>query len=482
MTTVPHIPVTRSKSASSSTSVSNADPTISSNTEVGSDVSDEEKDPSSPAAAVDAEPVFLTLQQQEEQLLAANAALDEQIAQVRVSTLQQQLDTKRAALDALLLSAVSSSSSVSPSTPVRVPLAVNRTLFNLHSASTFKAAPTVATLAKRQSIANLPTISSSVVPRIPAPTVSVSPHPVRHAPPTKFSGSKEEQNAAIAEWIDEANIYLRLSRIAASEHLDHVEGMLTGYALKWLREKKEEVEAAHRAMTWDWLQVQLIDEFGRSSGVAAQQAEWLALRMGTENGDGTRVGGKATYTVKDYTGHFNRLMRALTQHTLLTTDLLVIDRYLQGIRTGYTALWVEMKGNHSVLSYESLSDAITGAQVAESALAVGKMQHSPPSSSSSSSYRSRHTAQVNNLQGEPDTEDTSSPPPRSPAARKEKEGRKVQVNAFVYKPVTEEGRYKLTETQARNLYDHRRCYRCYESHPKMGQCSKKMTAAPLPLK
>ena len=47
---------------------------------------------------------------------------------------------------------------------------------------------------------------------------------------------------------------------------------------------------------------------------------------------------------------------------------------------------------HAVLSYDTLSDAIIGAQVAESALSVLKLQHS-----SSSTYRARHTAHVNNM-------------------------------------------------------------------------------------
>jgi hypothetical protein len=92
-------------------------------------------------------------------------------------------------------------------------------------------------------------------------------------------------------------------------------------------------------------------------------------------------------------------MRALTSHTLLTTDLLVIDRYLQGIRVGYIALWNEMKDLHSVLIYDSLGEAITGAQVAESALHAGKMQPT----SSTSGYRSRQpSAHVNNLEGSTD--------------------------------------------------------------------------------
>ena len=129
-------------------------------------------------------------------------------------------------------------------------------------------------------------------------------------------------------------------------------------------------------MTWEWLQGQLIDDFGRSTGVLAQKAEWLALTMGIKNSDGSESGGKSTYTVKAYTTHFTRLMRALTTHTPLTDDLATIDRYNEGIRIGCPAIWAEMKGMHAVLSYDTLSEAISAAQVAESALSARDIQHS----------------------------------------------------------------------------------------------------------
>jgi hypothetical protein len=347
---------------------------------------------------------------------------------------------------------------------------VNRHLFTSVSySSAIKAPVSAAALAKRQSIANLPFRLPPTDPSVYAPPVTI-----KHTPPIKFTGDKEAQNAAIEQWIDEANIYLRLSRVPLADHLNQVTGLLSGYALKWLKEKREEVEAAERIMTWEWLQGQLIDDFGRGTGVLAQKAEWLALRMGVKNSDGTEIGGKSTYTVKAYTTQFTRLMRDLTCHTALTTDLAVIDRYCEGIRIGYPGLWNEMKGMHAVLSYDTLSDAVIGAQVAESALSVLKLQHS-----SSSTYRARHTAQVNNIEN---TDDSPSPP-RSPISKKrEKKQSTFTANAFVYKPVTEEGRYKLTEAQQKVLYDEHRCYRCYgRRHPKMGTCAKRMTVAPSPL-
>jgi hypothetical protein len=183
--------------------------------------------------------------------------------------------------------------------------------------------------------------------------------------------------------------------------------------------------------------------------------------------------------VKAYTAQFTRLMRALTPHTSLTTDLAIIDRYCEGVRIGYPALWNEMKGMHAVLSYDTLAEAISGAQVAESALGVVKLQHS-----SSSIYRARHTTQVNNIQTNSDdspgvtvdNRSNSDSPPHSPVTTK---GEKHHsLNAFVYRPITEEGRYKLSEAQQKMLYDQRRCYRCYESHARMGKCGKKKSIAP----
>jgi hypothetical protein len=435
------------------------------------------------------DPSSLSVQREEDQLLTEQAAVQEEITLLRLTLLRQQVSDQRAERDLLrqqyaLLSSSSPLPSIVPSTPARVLTPVNRSLFSPSSASVYKA-PSAAAIAKKQSIDSLPPLSYSLPSPAPLPSDPIvssenpprTPYSVKPTPPVKFTGDKEVQNADVEQWIDEANIYFDLSRIPPSDHLSQAKGLLTGYALKWLREKREEVEAAGRVMTWEWLQVQLIDEFGRSNGVAAQQAEWLALRMGVENADGSRVGGKSTYTVKAYTAQFTRLMRSLTSHTLLTTDLLVIDRYLQGIRVGYSALWAEMKGMHSVLIYDSLADAINGAQIAESALAVGKMQQS----SSSPSFRSRHSsAQVNNLQQQTEDEGHTSPP-SSPGAPSSKKGRKPQLNGFVYRPITEEGRFPQTEAQQRMLYDERRCFRCYLVHEKLGRCGKKMTVAPRPL-
>lgn len=212
----------------------------------------------------------LAMQQQAEQLLAEHASLKEQIdQQLRLVALQQQVNDKKAELDAVIRQSTAMSSPTihhrNPVTPIHIPQPVSRPLFNNNvvNSSAFKAPVSAAALAKRQAIADLP-------PRIPSassiPTSSVS---IKHIPPAKFTGDKESQNADVEQWIDEANIYLELSRVPLSNQLSEIKGLLSGYALKWLREKREEVEAADKNMTWEWLQVQLIDEFGRSTGVSA---------------------------------------------------------------------------------------------------------------------------------------------------------------------------------------------------------------------
>ena len=169
-------------------------------------------------------------------------------------------------------------------------------------------------------------------------------------------------------------------------------------------------------------------------------------------------------------------MRTLTKHGRSTADIPTIDRYVQGIHDGWKPLWTAMHAGHTVLSYATLDEAITGAEVGEAKINILKTQES-----SSSYSRSSHSS-VNHLYS---MVDDNPFPPRSPVTKKR--GKRpssstLVANGFVYKPVTEEGRYKLTETQMRALYDEERCYHCYKPrHQKMGQCSTKMPVAPEPL-
>ena len=42
---------------------------------------------------------------------------------------------------------------------------------------------------------------------------------------------------------------------------------------------------------------------------------------------------------------------------------------------------------------------------------------------------------------------------------------RAHVFGFRYSPGPDDGRYKLSEEEAKMLYDENRCYRCYGQHP-----------------
>jgi hypothetical protein len=176
------------------------------------------------------------------------------------------------------------------------------------------------------------------------------------------------QNERVASWVGQVNRYLRLSRVPAEDQLDTARSFITsdGSAEEWILAREEEVAFRGKGMTWDWLQEQLIQHYAQPSGAAAMQAEWQALRMGIKNADGTDTG-KSTWSVKSYTNRFLHYMRLLTTHSVQTSDVLVIDRYVMGIRTGYEALWRAMLGVQRVLTFATLQEAIDAAEVAEAA-------------------------------------------------------------------------------------------------------------------
>jgi hypothetical protein len=429
---------------------------------------------------------------EEEQLIALVKANDEELLLMRITRLQQKVKQQDAERQSLLIQQQSASLSSAPpttavpSTPVTAPSSVNRSLFERSSFYT----PSAATIAKKAQTDRLPSVGSESIPPLPPshpPSSGSSDHPahIRHTPPVKFTGEKDSQNADVEQWIEEANIYFDLSGIEQSRWLSHAQGLMSGQALKWLGEKREELSLLNKVMDWAWLQQQLIEDFGRASGVVALQHEWAALRMGIVNTDGTKVGGKSTFTVKAYTFLFTRLMRTLTTHNLHTTDILVIERYLAGIKLGYPTLYNEMRGMHTVLLYLTLAEAISGAQIAESALAVGKMQTTSSSSSHSNNWRGNRSSatQLNNFTVEGDalstdaqydTSSTSSGKEGVPSQSHHK-----QLNGFIYRPSPDDGRHKLTEKECRMLYDARHCYTCYEKH-QLGKGCKKIKTFPPP--
>jgi len=359
-------------------------------------------------------------------------------------------------------------------------------------------APTAAAVAHQRSINELPDSfpvghrapmpAIVTVPTVPGPTASdvrpITRPNVKIVTPEKFTGEDKDQCERVENWIDEVDEWLNLSDVDPVLHLDYARTLFSskGRVRTWLRLKDDELAHANKSMTWDWLKGQLMRQYGQPSGAAAQQAEWQALRMGVKNKDGSETGGKSTWTVSAYTDLFLNYMRYLTSHTVNTTDILVIDRYVLGIKVGYDALYKVMLGVQKVLRYETLAEAIEGAHIAEVDLNIGKASNRSSSSSSSSGWptqQSRYRANrapteaLNSVEGERSDEgegETDSPPPS-----------KAKVYGFVFRPSPNDGRYKLKELEAKMLYDDKRCYRCYKAHlfgPGHPRCSAPVQKVP----
>ena len=305
--------------------------------------------------------------------------------------------------------------------------------------------------------------------------------------PEKFTGDDEQQNERVYAWVQEVNRYIRLTRMPAEDHLDFVRSLFPSKnsASEWVNQREAEADRSGRKLTWEWLQEQLVEHYARTSGEPAMEAEWLVLRMGVKSADGNDTG-KSTRSVASYTRRFLYFMRHLTDHDTSTTDLLTIDRYVQGIKLGYPALHLAMMNGQIVMRFATLEDAIRTAELAESNLANAKTTASAPSYApgrfggayprGGSSGRVP-TESLNNLEGETSDGD---------------EGReggtaqpRAQLNGFRFITQPDDGRYKLSEKEQHTLYDERRCFRCYGQHP-VGRghpaCTKPpQKAAPRPL-
>ena len=304
--------------------------------------------------------------------------------------------------------------------------------------------------------------------------------PLKHNPPDKFNGKKGPKAPRVENWIAEVQLYFEACSLPADRYVFETSTLFSDRALEWYSLKRQEVAAQSKVMTWEWLAQRLIEDFGQSQGQLTEEAEWFALKMGTKGTDGTETGENATYTVKDYSDRFVRLMQTLVKKTPATTDLMVIHHYCAGIENGYPSLWTEMKNGHAVARYATLSEAITAAGLAEINLSIRHQE------SHHHDRRSRHHTQVNHMQSNSRGDDSPTPsPPRSPSTKrrvKKPTSSTLTANGFVFKPVTGEGRFRLTESQQKSLYDQNRCYHCYQPfHPNMKSCPIKMTEAPGPL-
>jgi hypothetical protein len=98
-----------------------------------------------------------------------------------------------------------------------------------------------------------------------------------------------------------------------------------------------------------------------------------ALRM-----RGRKAGGKSAGTVAAYTALFLRDLAAFSAHGVQSSDLLVIERYVEGIEMGHVALYTVMFGRRKLLLYDTLQEAIDAASLAEASLKVSRMSHSSP--------------------------------------------------------------------------------------------------------
>jgi hypothetical protein len=290
--------------------------------------------------------------------------------------------------------------------------------------------------------------------------------------PVKFTGDDAVQNLRVESWVEEVNRWLRLSNVPLDRHLDFARSFISskGSVEEWILQKQDEVNHSNKLMTWDWLQSQLVQHYAQPAGVVALEKQWEDLVMGIKSEDGKDTG-KSTRTVESYTNRFLFYMRRLTDHTTQTKDILVLQRYLRGIRDGWRGLYLTMLGVQPVLRFDTLQDAIVAAQLAESELAVARGDPLLSSSSPSRIYGGRSfrtndrrdvAETINNLQEEYSDEgecEPVSPPPAKPAPR-------VKLYGFRYDPAAHsDGRYRLSEKEAKMLFEEKRCYRCHQQHP-----------------
>lgn len=288
-----------------------------------------------------------------------------------------------------------------------------------------------------------------------------------------------KQNRGVKAWITQLNNYLSAYNLSPADYYNKATAFFTEKAIDWLADKQAEVEAVGKLVTWDWLCTQLIEDFAQASGETALHAEWQVLRMGIhgELGVGTR-------TVRDYTDRFLEYMRALTQHQISTTEMVIIDRYLAGIQTGYPALWTAMLVNGQEMRYYSLLEARHAASTAESKIKAASIKAGARSAAGTRSV------QVNNTYAVVDDGGGDFPVGDGDDYHPAENGSQLSASVNNMQPSSggkqfNDGRHVLTISEKQLLMKERRCYRCYEQHAfgrHLPRCSKPIQkAAPRPL-
>ena len=427
----------------------------------------------------------VSIEERQRSLRLALAEADKQLAMIQIQKDEELLRDKQAAIAAAqqhpsmatLPFSASTPPGGAPSTPVRAKPPVARELLAqmLLSGGNSTALPrrgisSYASLVQEASIEALPPATPlSVTPVVASAAAGAAQTAkIRLPVPAKFTGEDETQCARVDSWIAELQLWLDLQLLPAEQHHRYAATFMTGAAMQWYQQKADEVARSGRQMTWAWLQAQLIQDYGSGSSKEAMAVEWENLRMGVYAADGSSTGGKATRTVKGYTDLFVRYMRQLTEYNQQTDNLLVIQRYVKGIRDGYCALYDVMRGPDLLVMYRSLSDAIMAAQTAESQMTSSKSYKPAAQSSSAPSLRSeqrssayRAAKQVNNLQ-----EGKLSDSAEGESGLAQQEGQQhLRAYGFTYRPSPKDGRHPLTKAEAQMLYDERRCFRCHELHP-----------------
>jgi hypothetical protein len=322
-----------------------------------------------------------------------------------------------------------------------------------------------------------PAVDSEV--RVPQKSKGTFPN-VKPVQPDKFTGDDATQNERVAAWIKAVNVWLELAKLNESEHLVWARSLIPPFsgASDWIDQRDDELLYEGKAMTWEWLQAQLIQHYGHPSGPIATAAEWQALRMGVKNADGTETGGKSTWSVAAYTALFIKYMRALTSHSIQTGEVVIIDRYVGGIKSGYEILYKAMLGVQKILWFDTLREAIDAAEIAEVTLTVSRIDKRTERAASSSAATSsagggryhrgkrQTTETLNSIEGSTSDEGQEGVSAVDSAAAGSSQTEPMRVYGFQYRgPGPKDGRYLCKEAEQRILYDNGQCYRCQTIHP-----------------
>ena len=288
-----------------------------------------------------------------------------------------------------------------------------------------------------------------------------------------FSGDNVQQNNRVGSWVLSVDSWFELCGVEEDRRLAYAFALLTsdGSAITWARQEEDALQNGGKHMTWVYLAHRMVAHYAPPVALAALEAEWWALRMGVRSD----VVGQSTRTVKEYTDRFVYLMNSVDAKLSRNTDHSFIrQRYVQGIKDGYPALYAAMLGGRPVLHLGTLSEAIELATVVEADLGIARRERERASTAQPSapswnprSYRggSRPPTALNALEGgggyEADTADDAAEQQRWSAPQAQLYGIRYNPDS----PANQDGRYRLSERDLQMLYAERRCFRCHRVHP-----------------